>query len=146
MFFHLILLLFFSSFFFFFPSPNPFFHACYKTFGSSSAVLGAPAQPAAVLCSSHVYNARTTARVRTLTPTPLPPPPPFLFRYNNTRAGAAATLALSVGYTHIDTALGYGNQVGIAAALKASARPRESYFITSKIPGGLGFVSRVEGC
>jgi len=61
------------------------------------------------------------------------------WQYNNTRAGAAATLALSVGYTHIDTALGYGNQVGIAAALKASARPRESYFITSKIPGGLGF-------
>lgn len=61
------------------------------------------------------------------------------WQYNDTRAGAATTLALSVGYTLIDTAIGYKNQVGIAAALKASSRPRDSYFITSKIPGGLSF-------
>jgi diketogulonate reductase-like aldo/keto reductase len=59
------------------------------------------------------------------------------WQYNDTRAEAAALLALSVGYTHIDTALGYGNQEGIAKALKASGRSRDSYFITSKIPGGL---------
>merc|ERR1712166_1582995 len=43
-------------------------------------------------------------------------------------------------YTHTDTAIGYKNQVGIGKALKASSRPRDSYFITSKIPGGLSTV------
>jgi hypothetical protein len=38
-----------------------------------------------------------------------------------------------------DTALGYNNQVGIGKALKASSRPRDSYFITSKIPGGMNY-------
>jgi aryl-alcohol dehydrogenase-like predicted oxidoreductase len=40
-------------------------------------------------------------------------------------------------YTHIDTALGYLNQVGVGRAIKASGRKRDSFFITSKIPGGL---------
>lgn len=57
------------------------------------------------------------------------------WQYNDSVAGAATSLALSLGYTHIDTAIGYGNQVGIGKALKASSRARDSYFITSKIPG-----------
>ena len=59
------------------------------------------------------------------------------WQYNDTVAEAAVALALSLGYPHIDTAIGYGNQEGIARALKASGRPRSSYFITSKVPGGL---------
>ena len=59
------------------------------------------------------------------------------WQYNNSVAEAAVGLALSLGYTHIDTAIGYDNQEGIARALKASSRPRSSYFLTSKIPGGL---------
>ena len=59
------------------------------------------------------------------------------WQYNNSVAEAAVALALSLGYTHIDTAIGYDNQEGIARALKASSRPRSSYFLTSKIPGGL---------
>jgi len=61
------------------------------------------------------------------------------WQYNDTVAEAATTMALDLGYTHIDTALGYRNQVGIARALKASSRTRDSYFITSKIPGGLSY-------
>eukprot|EP01046_Picozoa_sp_COSAG06_P007445 COSAG06_NODE_364_length_16784_cov_21.917231_4_plen_410_part_00 len=61
------------------------------------------------------------------------------WQYNDTVAEAAVALALTLGYTHIDTAIGYDNQVGIAKALKASTRPRESYFVTSKIPGGLDY-------
>ena len=49
---------------------------------------------------------------------------------NDTVAEAAVTLALSLGYTHVDTAIGYANQAGIAKALKASTRPRSSYFVT----------------
>jgi len=63
------------------------------------------------------------------------------WQYNDTVAEAAVTLALSLGYTHIDTAIGYNNQLGIAKALKASSRPRDSYFVTSKIPGGLDYAS-----
>lgn len=61
------------------------------------------------------------------------------WQYNDTVAEAATTMALGLGYTHIDTAIGYGNQVGIGKALAASPRKRESYFITSKIPGGLSY-------
>ena len=57
--------------------------------------------------------------------------------YNNSRTENAVAKALELGYVHIDTALIYGNQRGVGAALKASGRDRKSYFITTKIPGGL---------
>ena len=49
--------------------------------------------------------------------------------------------ALSLGYTHIDTAIGYKNQIGIGKAIKASGRARSSFFLTSKIPGGLSYAN-----
>lgn len=68
------------------------------------------------------------------------------WQYNSSVAYAASLSALRLGYTHIDTALGYKNQDGVGAALrdflktgsKANGRPprREDIFITSKIPGG----------
>jgi len=45
--------------------------------------------------------------------------------------------ALRTGYRHIDTALGYNNQIGVGAALKKSGMQRDEFFVTSKIPGGL---------
>jgi len=59
------------------------------------------------------------------------------WQYNSSVAEAAVLSALNMGYTHIDCALGYNNQDGVARAIKASGRPRSSFFITSKIPGGL---------
>jgi hypothetical protein len=56
--------------------------------------------------------------------------------YNDSHAQAAVTTALALGYSHIDTAFIYGNAAGIGAALKASGRARESYFLTSKVMGG----------
>jgi diketogulonate reductase-like aldo/keto reductase len=58
------------------------------------------------------------------------------WQYNNTVAEAAVTEALKIGFRHIDTALGYDNQVGVGAALKKSNLPRNEFFVTSKIPGG----------
>jgi len=59
------------------------------------------------------------------------------WQYNDSVAEAAVTVALQVGFRHIDTALGYDNQVGVGAALKKSKMPRRDFFVTSKIPGGL---------
>ena len=59
------------------------------------------------------------------------------WQYNSSVAEAAVLAALDAGYTHIDTALGYKNQDGVGRALAASGRARTSFFVTSKIPGGL---------
>ncbi|KAL1530601.1 hypothetical protein AB1Y20_001501 [Prymnesium parvum] len=59
------------------------------------------------------------------------------WQYNDSRAELAVSTALAIGYTHIDTANVYGNAKGIGKALAQSPRPRDSYFITSKVPGGL---------
>ena len=61
------------------------------------------------------------------------------WQYNSSVAESAVLAALRMGYTHIDTALGYKNQDGVGRALAASGRPRDSYFVTSKIPGGLSY-------
>lgn len=42
--------------------------------------------------------------------------------------------ALDIGYRHIDTAYGYGNEKGIGRAIKKSKINREQLFITTKIP------------
>ena len=60
--------------------------------------------------------------------------------YNNSVAYSAVLNALTLKptpYVHVDTALIYGNQKGVGRALKDSKRDRKSYFITTKIPGGL---------
>jgi 2,5-diketo-D-gluconate reductase A len=44
--------------------------------------------------------------------------------------------ALEVGYRHIDTAAGYGNEAGVGAAIAASGIPREDLFITTKLRNG----------
>ncbi len=43
------------------------------------------------------------------------------------------TKALEVGYRHIDTAAGYGNEVGVGEAVRASGLPREEVFVTTKL-------------
>jgi len=42
--------------------------------------------------------------------------------------------ALKVGYRHIDTAGGYGNEEAVGAAIRASGIPREEIFVTTKLP------------
>jgi len=59
--------------------------------------------------------------------------------YNDTIAEAAVRLAFQLGYSMVDTANIYKNQVGIGRALKALNRSRSSYFITTKIMGGLTY-------
>lgn len=56
------------------------------------------------------------------------------WQIDNNEVTAAVKTALSLGYRHIDTASAYGNESGIGKAVTESGLPRESIFITSKIP------------
>jgi diketogulonate reductase-like aldo/keto reductase len=57
--------------------------------------------------------------------------------YNNTVAEAEVATALRLGARLIDTANTYGNQVGVAQAIKKSGVPRSELFISTKVPGGI---------
>lgn len=56
--------------------------------------------------------------------------------YNETQAYNAVKEAFALGYTHVDTAYDYSNSPGVGRALKESGRPRDSYFVTTKVEGG----------
>lgn len=71
--------------------------------------------------------------------------------YDSDTAYASTLSALKLGYTHFDTAYDYrsedgvANSIGIGKALEEmkEKRPRDSYFITTKIEGGLNFTRTV---
>ena len=64
------------------------------------------------------------------------PIPSLGFGTSQLRGGAcvrAVEDALAAGYRHIDTAVMYANEAEVGRALKASGRPREDVFITTKV-------------
>jgi len=56
------------------------------------------------------------------------------WQIENADAPQATATALELGYRHIDTATGYGNEAGIGSALASSGLDRDSIFITTKLP------------
>merc|ERR1712048_536212 len=62
------------------------------------------------------------------------------WQYDTSTAEQVVKDALSVGFNHIDTANNYRNQKGVGAALKGV--PRDSYFLTTKIPDGTASQTR----
>ncbi len=48
-------------------------------------------------------------------------------------AESVLPLAFAMGYRHIDTAMMYGNEVGVGRAIRASSIPREEIFVTTKL-------------
>ena len=56
------------------------------------------------------------------------------WQIENDDAPQATTTALELGYRHIDTATGYGNESGIGTALADSGLERDDIFITTKLP------------
>src|SRR3954449_1150933 len=58
----------------------------------------------------------------------------WTWQIENADAPAATATALELGYRHIDTATGYGNEAGIGAALADSGLPRDEIFLTTKLP------------
>jgi len=63
------------------------------------------------------------------------------WEYNNTQAYESLCNAFEVGYTYLDTAWIYGNEVGVGQAIKdcwlGKGRLRKDLFVTTKINGGL---------
>jgi 2,5-diketo-D-gluconate reductase A len=53
--------------------------------------------------------------------------------------------ALEVGYRHIDTATGYGNEAEVGAAVRASGIPRDEVFVTTKLRNDHHAAGDVEG-
>lgn len=51
----------------------------------------------------------------------------------NEDAAECVKLAIKHGYTHIDTAQAYGNEVGVGKGIKESGIKREDIFITTKV-------------
>ena len=56
------------------------------------------------------------------------------WQIEDSEATASTEFALEAGYRHIDTATGYGNEAGIGKALASAALPRDSVFLTTKLP------------
>ena len=56
-----------------------------------------------------------------------------VFQVPNAETEAAVTTAFEAGYRGVDTAAGYGNEEGVAAAIARSGLPREDLFITTKL-------------
>ena len=48
-------------------------------------------------------------------------------------AADAVMHAIEAGYTHIDTATVYHNEIGVGAGIRMSGAPREKLFVTSKL-------------
>ena len=70
------------------------------------------------------------------------------WQYNDTIAYESVCKAFSVGYTFVDTALGYKNQKGVGQALQdcwfAKGKTRQDLFVMTKIPGGLSASEALE--
>src|SRR5215207_609267 len=56
------------------------------------------------------------------------------WQISDAEAPAATVAALEAGYRHIDTATGYENEAGIGQALRDADVPRDSVFLTTKMP------------
>jgi 2,5-diketo-D-gluconate reductase A len=56
-----------------------------------------------------------------------------VFKVDPEETERIVTDALEVGYRHLDTAMIYGNELGVGNAITASGIPREELFITTKL-------------
>jgi 2,5-diketo-D-gluconate reductase A len=56
------------------------------------------------------------------------------WQISDAEAPQAVSTALELGYRHIDTATGYDNEAGVGRAIAAAGLPRESLFVTTKLP------------
>ena len=65
---------------------------------------------------------------------------------NDKNTEEVLTYALKNGYSHIDTAMAYGNEEQVGKAIKNSNRKREELFITTKLPAKIKDPKKVSEC
>ena len=53
------------------------------------------------------------------------------------KAAQAVRDAVNMGYRHIDTAQGYGNERGVGEGIRTCGIPREEIFVTTKLEAGI---------
>lgn len=56
-----------------------------------------------------------------------------VYKATNEETISAVSLALKLGYRHIDTAQVYGNEAAVGRAIQSSAVPRSEIFVTTKL-------------
>lgn len=56
-----------------------------------------------------------------------------VWQVSNDQAEHCVQEAIAQGYVNLDTAAAYGNEAGVGAGIRASGKPRESLFITTKL-------------
>jgi len=54
---------------------------------------------------------------------------------DDTDVEKAVMAAAELGYRHVDTAVKYGNEIGVGRGVAASGVPREDWFVTTKLDG-----------
>lgn len=67
----------------------------------------------------------------------------------DSKAAQAVRDAVQIGYRHIDTAQGYGNERGVGEGIRTCGIPREEIFVTTKLEAAIksydGAVSAIDG-
>jgi len=58
------------------------------------------------------------------------------WRIDDDKVAQAVRDAVEIGYRHIDTAQGYGNERGVGEGVRTSGLPRDQLFVTTKIEAG----------
>lgn len=54
---------------------------------------------------------------------------------DDAEAEHVVTMALDIGYRHVDTAVRYGNETGVGRGIAAAGVPRSQVFVTTKLDG-----------
>ena len=68
------------------------------------------------------------------------------WQIENDLASFSVKTALTNGYRHIDTAIDYGNEVGVGKGIKESGIDRKEIFVTSKIPASIKTYEEAKRC
>ena len=68
------------------------------------------------------------------------------WQVSNEDAPAAVKAAIELGYRHIDTAIQYENEIGVAQGIRESGVKRDEIFVTTKIPADVKSYEEAKAC
>ena len=65
------------------------------------------------------------------------------WRIDDSKVAQAVRDAINIGYRHIDTAQGYGNERGVGEGVCSCGVPRDELFVTTKLDAGIKSYNQV---